>query len=287
VDDTGQIDFVVRRFQECARRLEDLELKTKDISESLDALNVFMEATNGAIGQILGKLECVQKKHDDEKSKSQELFQNNACFASQITAKNEELNKKAEASENAISTLESRIDDFSAQLRLSASIEQVLSVSQAILDLESFCRSQLKEVPNLIAPLFDIGKGHSERLEHQNSSLSTLLNMNQACSSQIEDLRNKFQISFNENEAIKQRINSVEAASQAYVDDKIKNIPATYVPSMDEIKKEVKNFLEPTIRESQNAALRSTNCDTKLILLERKIDQVQMLVNKIEMEKKL
>lgn len=287
MDDTGQIDFVVRRFQECARRLEDLELKAKDISESLDALNVFMEAANGSIGQILEKLECVQKKHDDEKSKSQELVQSNACFSSQITAKNEELNKKAEALEIAKSVLESKINDLCAELSLFATKEQVLSVSQAVLDLESFCRSQLNEVPNLIKPLLDIGKSHTERLDHQNSSLSTLLEMNQACSAQIQDVKDGLQSSVSDIEVSKQRVNSVEAACHAYVDEKIRNIPEKYVPSMDEIKKEMKTYFEPTIRESQNAALRSTNCDTKLILLERKIDQVQMLVNKIEMEKKL
>jgi hypothetical protein len=62
------------------------------------------------------------------------------------------------------------------------------------------------------------------------------------------------------------------------------NIPKPEVPSYDSLKQEVDKKLEPASLDAKNANLRSSNNEIKLVILEKKIEQLQLLLNKLQLQ---
>jgi DNA repair exonuclease SbcCD ATPase subunit len=286
-DDTGQIDFVIKRFQECQTSYEILDKRTQEVKVSLDQLKDLVDNSFESHCKILDRVEEESKKNEISRLNTSETQYNQALSLKKNEEKNEQFEGRFEQIESSISKVSNQIQDFAGPVSMAATKDELLTFSQALLDLEKFCRSQLNEVPNLISPLLDLGKSHTERLDQQNQSLETLLQINKSQSDEIENIKIQSQCFSNENKTIRLQLSSIDTDLKAYVDVKIQNIPVIPPLSMEDITKSMQNFLEPTLRESRNASLRATNCETKIILLERKIDQLQLMLNKLELEKKL
>lgn len=66
------------------------------------------------------------------------------------------------------------------------------------------------------------------------------------------------------------------------IDQKIEKIPVPYIPEMDDIKKEIDFKLEPISLDAKNGVLRSSHCEMKIMIMEKKIDQIFLLLKKHE-----
>lgn len=64
------------------------------------------------------------------------------------------------------------------------------------------------------------------------------------------------------------------------IDSKINAIPKPHIPSLDDAKLSMQQQLEPVALDAKNANIRSSNTDTKLHVLEKKIEQVKLILDK-------
>lgn len=68
------------------------------------------------------------------------------------------------------------------------------------------------------------------------------------------------------------------------IDQKIKSIPQPVIPSIEDAKKQFQAQIEPIYLDASNAKLRSSNNETKILILEKKVEQLQLLVNKLQLQ---
>jgi len=66
------------------------------------------------------------------------------------------------------------------------------------------------------------------------------------------------------------------------IDSSIKSIPKPIIPTLDEAKSHMCAQLEPVILDAKNANLRSTNVETKLFIIEKKIEQIKLMLDKLQ-----
>lgn len=67
---------------------------------------------------------------------------------------------------------------------------------------------------------------------------------------------------------------------QRETQEKIKAIPAPQIPTQEEINAQIHFKLEPVGLDAKNGVLRSANCEMKIMIMEKKIDQIFLLLQK-------
>lgn len=68
------------------------------------------------------------------------------------------------------------------------------------------------------------------------------------------------------------------------MDDKINAIPKPVIPTLDEAKDAMRQQLEPVCLDAKNANMRSTNTDVKVHILEKKLEQLKLMVEQINLQ---
>jgi methyl-accepting chemotaxis protein len=87
-------------------------------------------------------------------------------------------------------------------------------------------------------------------------------------------------------EAIASRMEQLNHTMMCYVDDKISALPkpSTAVPiTQEDAKAIVQKQVEPASFDAKNANLRSSNNEQKIVLLEKKVENLQLLLNKLQL----
>ncbi len=88
--------------------------------------------------------------------------------------------------------------------------------------------------------------------------------------------------------SLKDSVLASVAEANRYVDTQIRNgissIPKPVIPSLDDAAKQFQTKLEPVTLDAQNAKLRSSNNEAKILILEKKVEQLQLLVNKLQLQ---
>ena len=68
------------------------------------------------------------------------------------------------------------------------------------------------------------------------------------------------------------------------IDEKINAIPKLVIPSLDDAKLAMQKQLEPVSLDAKNAYMKSTNTDTKVYVLEKKLEQLKLMVDQINLK---
>jgi hypothetical protein len=79
-------------------------------------------------------------------------------------------------------------------------------------------------------------------------------------------------------------IQSAKEEISSQVETRIASIPKPVIPSLDEAKTHMQAQLEPVVLDAKNAHLRSSNNESKITILEKKVEQLQLLVNKFQLK---
>ena len=67
------------------------------------------------------------------------------------------------------------------------------------------------------------------------------------------------------------------------IEDKIKSIPSPVIPSSDSIQKDILSKIEGYLLDCKNANVRSMNSDQRIAILEKKVEQLNLLFKKFEL----
>jgi hypothetical protein len=68
------------------------------------------------------------------------------------------------------------------------------------------------------------------------------------------------------------------------IDEKINAIPQPVIPSLDDAKLAMQSQLEPVVLDAKNAYMKSTNTDTKVYVLEKKLEQLKLMLDQINLQ---
>ena len=84
--------------------------------------------------------------------------------------------------------------------------------------------------------------------------------------------------------AVKTMQDSLKALLMTYIDEKVSSIPQPVIPAPVDVSVQIKAIVEPASFDAKNANLRSTNNEAKIFLLEKKIEQLSLLLNKLQLQ---
>jgi hypothetical protein len=84
---------------------------------------------------------------------------------------------------------------------------------------------------------------------------------------------------------IDRKLNEMQDSLKNHVSDAIGALPKPIEPlSLEDAQKSMQGKLEPVSLDARNANLRSANNETKITILEKKIEQLSLLVNKLQLQ---
>jgi hypothetical protein len=130
----------------------------------------------------------------------------------------------------------------------------------------------------------------AQRLDHirLSGSLNDLSSKYIDMKSKIESTQLLASLSSDNYNALKNQMNQGLSAFQPYVDQQIKSsiasIPKPEMPDLDAPLKAMQQQFEPARLDAANAKLRAENNEKKIVILEKKVEQLQLLLNKLQLQ---
>lgn len=276
-----QVDYMVLRFQDTMKKFDDLSdksdnffvylkdmaLKVECLSKDHGVISEFVKnnanTNDKTTKEILGSVGNIF--HILDKSANQfQLFEKQfGQFNGQISDVYAQISgilekNKGFATKNEVDAMNIRLSGFNSDVRsaLQSQAEKNIEHSNRINSLNSFTSSLDKELSD--------HKNFTTKIGQSLDNLISIHTVHQlAVESKIKTLGNEF---------------------TAYVDKQIAAIPKPVIPSMDEAKEHVNIKVEPALLDARNANIRSTNNEQKIFIMEKKIEQLQLLLNKLQIQ---
>ena len=279
IDYQGQIDYMVRKFQDVTAKCEALEKKSPEIDISLNTIY----ASNATL----------QKMHED-------LDKQTAKGLKAVADITNELNKRSDSHANNLSTLHIHIINLSNELeeikRLQLSMKSITDnltakfTDYASQDRLDICNGNLNKLKGDLTSLTAIMTGQnsalSEAIEsvdskvlHFRTNLKNLNDLTAQSNSKLATLTNEH---VNFKRAVDEMIEKSNMNLSNQIKDTISAIPKPIIPSMEEAKATFKGQLEGYALEARNAQLRSSNNEIKIVALEKKVENLTLLLNKLQ-----
>lgn len=277
----SQIDFIVRLFQTGIKKIESLAIKLDDSIkyfetqkqknvEFLDSYNSLSKKRNEFEDYVSNKLTDVQNNLignaslvveflnnlEDEK-KSVQFLANQANFEreklSQLSLSVEKLPRFSD-----LDSMKNSIQELNTLVEQNQKIcqDMFLKLSNEITGFKTATASLEQNLQLLRA---SVDRKEADSIKHKSDVEVSL--------KQFDDKITLFANSVTSN-----------------INDAINAIPKPVIPRLEDAQKAFNAQLEPVVLDAKNASLRAVNNETKISILERKIDQLQLLLNKLQMQ---
>ena len=277
----SQIDFVVRLFQTGMKKVEDLTpklekniLDIEDYKNKFDMLLDTMNLESDRINEIHSSLSNNIKKIVADNEVTLSRFKDNEKSTADVNSSLSDITTKMGDLSHKINTLSQENSKYSLQ----SSLDSLRTY------IDSF-EGKINEVRDNATNAFLKIVDQQNAMRETQTFLSTSIELLKASSSkdqrEIANLKNDLVangIAYND------RINQLNQNIPLSIEMAINAIPKPVIPRIEDAQKAFSNQLEPIMLDAKNASLRAVNNETKIIILERKIDQLQLLLNKLQMQ---
>jgi len=276
-----QVKFIVNKFQESMAQYDSLETK---VNEVLTKAGVYSS-------QLIN----IEKDHDKFRENIETLKK--CCNNSAVHS-----SAQSSSYSSSISTLGYDVG------RLKENIGEISGLTSAL----NGEISSLKEKVSGLAPISELNliKSGLKSVEHAVDSNNKT---SHESSLDIRESHNKtkslLDTIYSEMNSVLGRISQVEKSLKMVVADlglgreytdnifsnlqkemlnhierQIDGIPQPIIPSLEDAKKVMEEKLHPVTLDAKNANLRSANNEHKILILEKKIEQLQLLLNKQQIQ---
>lgn len=277
-------------------RLTDFEMMINDLTDKLESYE-----------KIIEDLQCKADLHLTNAS------QNNEYLSSKIDSVNVNLQER-------LYKLEARFDDLSPIImNLGLNDEKQRFLIENLTNNLLSSNSQLDSISHILNSVchqdqFTELKANFEslRAECKQSQIASNLyaqdlydnhqKVHAGNKKLLEDLKKEADIRYAEEIKIKHDLQGLEEETKSLkfiqntmfhdlknvfspmIDEKINAIPQPAIPSLDDAKVAMQKQLEPVVLDAKNANLRSTNTDVKVHVLEKKLEQLKLMVDQINLQ---
>lgn len=271
-----QVKFMVEKFQNSIKSFEEHSVlvqknidNTADLASKMNALadngqNTTQKATD--LGQ---KVENQGRIHQsllaDLSSNIKQLWTNHVDISQDLTT--------AKAFANAV---DSKLEASMTMMKGFLKSEDVKPLYNEIASLKdkfpALAIDYDKDKTDILALITNLKSDFSSLpssiQDLESKVVSTISNL-QAVINDVANIRTEF----------KSSLSSLSASFDAKLKEQISAIPVQDAPSLDDTKKVMTTMVEPMAVDAKNASLRSASNESKISLLEKKLEQLQILVN--------
>lgn len=280
-ENNEQVKFMVSRFQDVMNKVSGFDAKLQGALQS--------------VSNFIQDLETLSKNHKklDEFAKESNQVIGAALHSDKINFQKNDLQLNWMAT--AIKSLEDDIKQFT--IKIAGISSQITQLDKRFVDFSSleYVNNLKKDLINLETQLKNRDQDTQEKILDAHSKLADArFNIN----SHSADIANLGK-SFKEQSAKLNNLAGDISLSKSYVDNKhniletfflnhvktaIEAIPKPIIPSLDDAKKSMEDKIQPALIDAKNANLRSDNNEKKIYLLEKKVEQLQLLLNKYQLQ---
>lgn len=248
------------KIQQVEGQLSQSEAKIR--SDSADAMKYLHDKINVSSGVFAEQINNLKQSGKDLWA-SQGIFYDFITFAkaesAQIFAKLAELEKISQkfASSDSVKLIEIAIEGLDPKIAL---------VAKGASEGFGVLSKSIEELKKIVPQLQNTVDVHTQGISSRSDEINAL-KLSQA---QIfQQLSDKF-------------TNGMVAASKE-IRDKIAAIPPLELPSLDSVKAQLEKSMETTSLDARNANLRSQNLESKINLLEKRLEQLTLLIQKLQL----
>lgn len=276
-----KINFLIKRFQESISRLNSFESilnKYETISNQLsDKLQVETSHNLSLKNQFNVFSESSSIKLDDNSRKLNDV----RISVDTLSNNNKEMKDSSEKIKHSIDDLSNRMIKMHNVSLLLAPISSFDSVKRLVDEHHVMMEDQRKQISLIKLECDQKISIHLSKLIEIQAQLDLI-------KKEINDSSKNYLTFQKEYNFFKTSIDYSFQELKLYFDksiiDKISAIPKPLIPSLDEAKKDTQSKLEPIQLDAKNAHLRSVNTEAKVHILEKKLEQLQLLVNKLQLQ---
>jgi len=180
------------------------------------------------------------------------------------------------------SRLETMLRDYEAQVQVVSKAALHRDDVNPRLDHIEQCLANGTEEEKKSLQALKTDVSNSFNLADQNFSLiakaiDNQLNEIQRIQKEIDSCKEKNEICFN---TANVNLATLREEVKRETEEKIGSIPTPRIPSQDDIYQAIAFKVEPIALDAKNGVLRSANCEMKIMIMEKKIDQIFLLLQK-------
>lgn len=280
-DQNDRVEFIVKLFQTGMKKVEEitpkLESTLKDFESQKDKyiefVNGFQNINNNRekfeqfISDTVDKLQKDISDHTNLIDYTKNLFEEEKKEIAQFW---DVINVKREK----ISTLFNNQEKF-------AKLSDVDLTKNSIEDLRKLVEENQKICQDTFLKLTKEQAEFRETLQLVKNSLELFRIAIGEKNAEIISVKNDLQ---SLEKSFADKIVNLFSNCQSMVNEAVNAIPKPEIPRLEDAQKAFNIQLEPVMLDAKNAALRAVNNETKINILERKIDQLQLMINKLQLQ---
>ncbi len=280
-DIQDQIEFMVKRFQEAINKFDAFEKKIKDavdLSNNLSLKVSDIANKHANLEEITINFPKVVK--DTIQSSFKSFISLKSDVESLINERDANKQKLGDVSIQANSAL-AKCSDLESKVKSFANLSVVDEVKKCLKNLEDKILSN-----HLI---------HQDSIVGLASSHIVIKNIVDAVNADLKIAKAKIDDNAASLKNVAADVGLGKQFSQnlfgSLKDDmlnqikkSISDIPKPLIPSLDDAKKAMETKIEPISLDARNAQLRSVNNEQKILILEKKVEQLQLLLNKLQLQ---
>lgn len=279
-----QIDYVRNKFQENCSKVESFESQ----------INVFAQANQALMAQVtsvLSDLCDLHKAQDDLKGDLKDSVASCTAYNVRCRNKYEELESRLDGFVETSCSLNSMAKQNNSDVEyLKNEVKRIGILSSQLSNLKDLVNSVQTSNSNALV-------GHNDKISDLKDSINSMkqtlcdLQMSQGSNFSImDDLQKKMM-------KLQKEISFNGEANLNHVNQNIKEIKSYFLSLIDQIKiPDTSNLIkkedltyassgfERASLDARNANLRSTNNEQKISLMEKKIEQLQLLLNRYQLQ---
>lgn len=278
----NQIEYMVAKFQDSITKFENLMQSHLDLTKDNENTKNIVSNLENKLSVLLNDFTSLIYSHT-EKDKSQEkinleiktLQEKQDKLNEFLTKDIFEINKNLEDLKGKVTLFPKKIDELSNEI---ANVDSKYSdVPDKILKLDdpvNFCQTEINKLKNMILEDESLIK-NINALSNKNEK--NILDATKSCNEMF----------YKHEELIKEIQNKQMFMSDdfsKFIDQRISEIPKPVIPTIEEINKSFLNDLESIRLDARNSILRTNNSETRINLAEKRIEQVQLLLKKYNLD---
>jgi len=278
----NQIDYMVSKFQESYSKYEESEKVNQRLIKENESLRSAIQTLNSKydmMGIDFGNLLKSQSSYINMQDSKTQNLEKSLLDTSEIVC----------SLKNNLSNTLNEVVKSKDNIRITVSILEDLTKKTNGYDEKHSALANI--VANFEAPISqckdEISKINSSIVELKNA-YNNLSLLSAGLGTEISGLSKDYNVFCGRN---KESIEKLQANFTEFmnvvpkmIDSKISDIPIPIIPSLDEAKKTFQNQLEPVSLDAKNANLRAVNNESKIFVMEKRVEQLQLLLNKYQLQ---
>jgi predicted heme/steroid binding protein len=275
-----QIDFMVARFQNAIKKFDEFSEKMINVLSFMNDVSLKVSDLSKDHDNLKEKLIEYSDKCENGKTTCLTIAGTHSSWIKELQNDSKDSGKIFRDFKGKVYDLFDQVAKMNEKLQSCASINHILDIKKDI-------QSNATEIENVFKHSLESMSGildSHQKLKFFVDSIATdignfVIDSNKKNKS-IADLQSTMGLIKNSLDA---SLKEVSVNLKSYIDSKISSIPQPVIPSLDEAKAHADKKVEPALLDSRNANIRSENNEKKIFIMEKKIEQLQLMLNKLQL----